>query len=212
MNEEEWLETTDPYPMLAFLQGKVSDRKLRLFAVSCCPDISHLFTADHNHRAVEIAERLADGLPSVVERPEHVSAASYALAGSAYTAAVRASEHAASEFAAITSAANILLAAQYLFDLVRGEQSRVIRDIFGNPFQPVTLDAVWRTPVFTSIARAVYEERELPGGLFDNHRMGVLADALEDAGCAHRDLLDHLRCGVYHTRGCWAIDLLLDKV
>src|SRR5262245_50826844 len=64
MTESEWLERTDPNPMLKFLEGKASDRKVRLFVCACCRHIWHKFTADsiqQGHSAVDIAERLADG-------------------------------------------------------------------------------------------------------------------------------------------------------
>jgi hypothetical protein len=42
-------------------------------------------------------------------------------------------------------------------------------------------------------------------------RLPILADALEDAGLDDRLLLDHLRYGIDHVRGCWALDLVLGK-
>jgi hypothetical protein len=45
----------------------------------------------------------------------------------------------------------------------------------------------------------------------DTVRLAVLADALEEAGCADPDLLGHLRGPGPHVRGCWAVDLLLGK-
>jgi ATP-dependent Clp protease ATP-binding subunit ClpA len=54
------------------------------------------------------------------------------------------------------------------------------------------------------IARAIYAERrwqDLP----------VLADALEEAGCADREILDHCRRPGEHGRGCWVIDLFLGE-
>jgi hypothetical protein len=41
--------------------------------------------------------------------------------------------------------------------------------------------------------------------------MGVLADALLDAGCADEELLAYCRGGGEHVRGCWAVDALLGK-
>jgi hypothetical protein len=67
MSEAEWLAFDDPTPMLEFLRGKVNERKLRLFAVACCRRIWHLMTDERCHRAVEAAERYADGVASEAE-------------------------------------------------------------------------------------------------------------------------------------------------
>ncbi len=61
MTEQEWLTSTDPQPMLEFLRGKASDRKLRLFACAYCRRIWDSLPKDACQKAVEIAERYADG-------------------------------------------------------------------------------------------------------------------------------------------------------
>jgi hypothetical protein len=59
VTEGDWLTATAPGPMLEFLPDRVSDRKLRLFAVACCRRIWHLLSADIRHR-LETPERRAD--------------------------------------------------------------------------------------------------------------------------------------------------------
>jgi hypothetical protein len=87
----------------------------------------------------------------------------------------------------------------------------LLRDIFGNPFRPVTVSPAWQTPQVAALAQAAYDERELPAGTLDLARLAVLADALEEAGCDQADLLGHLRGPGPHVRGCWAVDLVLGK-
>jgi hypothetical protein len=64
VTEAEWDACTDPNPMLDFLHGRASDRKLRLFAVAVCRRAWHLLTDERGRRAVEVSERYADGLAS----------------------------------------------------------------------------------------------------------------------------------------------------
>jgi len=54
------------------------------------------------------------------------------------------------------------------------------------------------------LAQGIYDDRG-----FD--RMPLLADALEDAGCDHGDIVAHCRGQGPHSRGCWVIDLVLGK-
>ena len=90
-------------------------------------------------------------------------------------------------------------------------QSLLVREVFGDPFRPVSLDVAWLTPTVQGLCRAAYDDRHLPAGTLDLARLAVLADALEEVGCTDADLLAHLRSGGGHLRGCWAVDLILGK-
>jgi hypothetical protein len=70
MTEQEWLVCTDPEMMLVYLRGKISERKLRLFACSCFANIRLLLTSSLAVEAVGVAERFADGLASAEELHE----------------------------------------------------------------------------------------------------------------------------------------------
>ena len=54
MTEAEWCGCEDPQPMLNFLRGKGSSRKLRLFACASARRVWHLLTDARSKRAVEI--------------------------------------------------------------------------------------------------------------------------------------------------------------
>ncbi len=68
MTESEWLASTDPRPMLECLRGKVSDRKLRLFAAACCRTVWGFMPDDPARNAIELAERAAEGRADPLER------------------------------------------------------------------------------------------------------------------------------------------------
>ena len=41
--------------------------------------------------------------------------------------------------------------------------------------------------------------------------LSILADALEDAGCADEGILSHCRSEELHAHGCWVVDGILGK-
>ena len=82
---------------------------------------------------------------------------------------------------------------------------RFLRDVLGNPFRKVKFDKKWRTDTAVALARTMYESRDFSA-------MPILADALQDAGCDNDDILSHCRdTSPMHVRGCWVVDLVLDK-
>jgi hypothetical protein len=213
MTEAEWLASDDPAAMLRALsnaavrlKGKARERKLRLFACACCRQVWGRLPSDRAREAVEVAERFADG------------------------AATREELLAACHDVPIERAAGkIGFAPSYLSEMRRvasdflGEprrdwgrwsprrQAALVREVVGNPFSRVRLAPAWLTPTVADLAAVAYAERDLPSGELDRARLGVLADALEDAGCAGAAVLEHLRAPGPHVRGCWALDTVLGK-
>ncbi len=82
-------------------------------------------------------------------------------------------------------------------------QAAIFKDIFGNPFRPVVFDPRWRTEAALALARTAYDSRNFS-------LLPILADALEDAGCDHPEVLNHCRGPGPHVRGCWVVDGVLE--
>jgi hypothetical protein len=87
----------------------------------------------------------------------------------------------------------------------RRRQAELLRELLGNPLRPAAPDPAWLTwggGTVARIARAIAVD-----GAFD--QTPILADALEEAGCADERILEHLRGPGPHLRGCWALDLIV---
>ena len=225
MTEQEWLACTDPTPMLEFLRGKVSDRKLRLFAVACCRRIRQLMSDERSKTSIEVAERFADGKATEQERESIHSIAglkgrrirNHPIAWTSHDYAIAAASD-ATNLDAYEAADTARFSGQfakapddetpYGDPVLREEalaQANFVRDIFGpSPFRHVTLNPAWLTATAEKLAEAISEEKA-----FD--RMPILGDALEDAGCTNQEILAHCRQPGEHVRGCWVIDLVLGK-
>lgn len=84
--------------------------------------------------------------------------------------------------------------------------AELLRDIIGPLlFRTVPVMPSWRTSEIIGLAQTMYDQRSF-------ERMPGLADALEQAGCDNPEILGHCReRGRVHARGCWIVDLLLNK-
>jgi hypothetical protein len=219
MTEAEWLTFSNPLTMIEGMR-KGSDRKLRLFSCAFCRSVWNQLVENRSQTAIEVAESFADGALGDAEleialreanlsyTAGNIASACAALCAEPYDPRSKPEYFPDDEFYdGFANARDVVLYATDSFT----ELSNLLREIFGNPFRPVAFSPSWSTSTVTNLAQSVYEDRHLPSGLFDNQRMGVLADALEEAGCDNADILGHLRAGVNHVRGCWAVDLILGK-
>jgi hypothetical protein len=223
MTEAEWLACTSSWRMLDFLDGKASQRKLRLFAGARCRQVWHLLADERSRAAIEVGERFADGEATTAELNAAAEAAWVATArpkmgreASARVAVSVVVEHDPTGNGVWDTVWDLGpdSAEQAALKTAADKGVLFLRDIFGNPFHPVSIDndsLTWCDGAVVKLARAVYDERELPDGTLDAARLAVLADMLEEAGCTDADMLSHLRGPGPHVRGCWAVDLLLDK-
>jgi hypothetical protein len=257
MTEAEWLACTELEDMVLHLAGttrnkpggaswsepgvlkalsrRPGDRKLRLLACACARRVWAGLEAaaipegekEACRRAVETAERFADGLvnkrqlaarAALARRVTYrVSADGAAPAAFLYCAGASLYDacegtHRAAQGAAFLKAprgtGDNKWYRAYGDEVVK--QCGLLRCLVGNPFRPFTLEQAVRTPTLVSLAQAANDERLLPSGELDRVRLAVLADALEEAG-AGDEALAHLRGKGPHVRGCWVVDLILDK-
>jgi hypothetical protein len=238
MTEQEWMACTEPEKMLAFVnQQPVAEaigipqeqRKERLFGCACCWQVEALMLEARCLEAVRAAEQLADDL---VDADRHEE-----LFWLTHEIAEELREQQGEQAAAFLAArlANLLFeesseiaywAYGYLLDLtaeaVRPSRQawgkQVIHCIWGPlPFRPLPPKRgkrrwkqqwkrwlSWHSGLLVSMAQKMYDSRDFTD-------MPVLADALDEAGCQDQDILSHCRSGGEHVRGCWLVDLLLDK-
>jgi hypothetical protein len=241
MTESEWLACTDPTPMLEFLRGKTSDRKLRLFAVACwwrgynwLVSGNCLATREDGRFFREVAEsavQFADG-QATAEDLRAASEAAVAVLDPDYK----------EELAAL------MMAVPDAWEAA-DETAMLIRDFFGKlasdqAWSNVANDATQRAEWYRASATEGREQvrllleifgnpfhsspplapavltwndatvRRIAKGIYEERafdRLPILADALLDAGCDDEDILAHCRGPGPHVRGCWVVDLILSK-
>ena len=168
-NEELWVTAADPNPLVPHLSG-ITLRKHLLFAVSCCRLLHDWLIDARSRQSVDTAEAFADGEASLNELESASNRASIAagIIGGAparvvslvfydierwHHVARRSAERGVVDGGLVESSITRGLQ-QLLFEVSRSfvedepsERSRVLltqanllRDIFGNPFRPVSFD------------------------------------------------------------------------
>jgi hypothetical protein len=239
VTESEWLAATEPLTMLDFLRstGRADERSKR--AVEIAEQFAdglatweQLVQAAYDALLLGLPRRVADKLVWYAAHAAYDSARNFTISdcehpawSGASGAAIDAS--AAAWWVAINAFApglafdngdeviNPMLlpeemrrAADQASHVENAEQCRLLRCLFGNPFRPSpripARVLAWNDACVVKIATAIYEERS-----FD--LMPILADALEDAGCDEAGVLEHLRGGGPHARGCFVLDAILGK-
>jgi hypothetical protein len=240
LTEAEWLAASGSYEWphrlfnCLFFTG-ASDRKLRLSCVACCRIVEPFSGGSPFPFLIRLIEGFADGNepedkvnrtvesigswlhqhyqsllgnendPTPTEQVERLARQAILHAGSVYCDREWHESRKKNPYPCYV-ADDILNATALLGRRDSTDRSiiRIVHDIFGNPFRHVAVEPEWLTSTVVALAEGVYADRAFG-------RMPVLADALEDAGCSHEDILSHCRGGGPHTRGCWVVDLLTGR-
>jgi len=182
MNESEWLSSTDLHKLLYFASTKY-DRKIRMFSIACVKRVLCVY----NHEVtcfVDFAEQVFDDKESIRD----LQAMAQLDAVATYQAPFQ------------LARASPVLAAIGVMDGILADTGwadhgclDVFREIFGNPFQVVSIPA---TPTIIDLAYRVYTT---------GAGTEKLATLLTGEG------QKHLREGTWHPKGCWVLDSILGK-
>lgn len=187
---------------LATLGPLLGPRKLRLFCCAVCRLTWP--TTGAFAEVLALAERFADGRADAHElasarfgRRNHGHPPAWAVCWSP-------------DQDAVEMARRVLSCAEADRDRGYDEAARqaAFADLAGRRTPPAPRPSArclaWQDATVPRLARALYDERRLD-------RLGVLADALTDAGCDDDALLAHLAGPGPHSLGCWALDLILGQ-
>jgi len=234
MRTREWYRCKDPvamvrsvsYPLAALppAEQALYLRRHRLFTLTAArPVLDRIDRADC-YSAAEVALRLAEGTAT-----ESETVAADALLRAAWQESMDAASHyfeAPAEVWAIPRLINVLAlllkqpdGASYnlvvpqsivhpgdpiplLTPEETSQSCHLLREVFGD--RRWGIESSWRTSTAVAIAKDMYDSRDFAA-------MPLLADALEDAGCADERILDHCRGPGPHVKGCWVVDLVLGK-
>lgn len=218
----------------------LSDRKLRLWLCACARRFWEQYRLPSTRQAIKVAEKYADGerTPMMLEwafqeawqewQRQQESLVQLDLHGhSVCYESVAAAEERVHRQLAFMSGPD-----------PRTEfiaQADLLREIFGTPtdtpdycwhedmlcsnlwahhgtslrMSPYYDPVEWLTTDVKAISIAAYDTRR-DDGRFEWLEVNALHDALIDAGCHDKVILEHLKKH-FHVKGCWVVDLLLRK-
>jgi hypothetical protein len=212
MTEAEWLTAADAGAMVRFAASGLSARRERLLSCALARQVWDRLPDPRSRRAVEIAERFADGeatgrqLLLASRKAERVGADMSAWPPGTH----RIMEACAAALCASRVRGAVCNVCEVLHPVFAGnEQGRrgladMVREVVGNPFRPVTFHASWLTSTVVTLARQMYDSRDFSA-------MPILADALMDGGCSDEQVLTHCRGEGPHVRGCFVVDAILGR-
>lgn len=224
MTETEWQACTDIVQLAearntaANERYLVSDRQLRFFLCSRCRRFWHLLS-ERARNVVGEAEDYADGATRLSAVKQQA-----ATAGRKYDHPAIRLQHGPLYWLGGPMFLRYVLHQLLQRDLrdvnlatilrARGEEwgpeederdLNAFREVSGNPFRRYAINPTWRRKgLINSMASRMYRTGDFTA-------LPILADALEDAGCCDEHILAHCRSGGEHWRGCWVLDLLMDK-
>jgi hypothetical protein len=186
----------------------LDERKFRLLA---CAAVCRLPRSSESAfaRAVDLAERFADGKGSSFELAAARFAGRFQPGHPAWAVCWDPGQPArAMAERALAWVAGLVGGDYATTRLEEDAQADLFREIAAHLLLPATFDPLWRIfddGIVVKLAQGIYEERAY-------ERMPVLGDALEEAGCTCPEMLQHCRQSPgEHTRGCWVLDLCLDR-
>jgi hypothetical protein len=239
MNEAEWLACAEPTPLISFLTGNASERKLRLFGVACCRLVWQDLEEPSIRELVVVSESFADGIANLSQLRAVWRDAWDAYGSNQGESGNQDVEESVLGLGEELELARVIRWGKASMIFVDGLSEQVSHSVYSEGNQEgrnrafadlLRIRDRKAEAIQAALLRDIFGNSFRPAAFSPDWRtdsalslaqqmyesrdfsaMPILADALQEAGCDNDDILDHCRRDESHVRGCWVVDLVLAK-
>ena len=186
-----WHQSNDIFQMWNLVEHRISDRKKWLLACALCRSIPGYMDSPKDYIVLHAAERHIDGFDTLQIMLDHFGGTNWDIRF-----------HRLDATEVINRVIESIWSEHEKNESAWDDYAEILRDIVGDPFQPMHSTTSISTPRAIQLANQIYASNRFEAVV-------DLIQELEKSGSDMTHAREHLRQSSLYVKGCWAIDTIM---